>query len=121
MATRVLIVDDAMFMRAMIKDILLNAGGYEIVGEAQDGEEAIKMHEQFHPELLTMDIVMPNVDGIEATRRIIEKDPSVKIVMCSALGQQQMIIAALEAGAREYIVKPFQPLIVTKAIKKVLV
>ena len=120
MPTRVLIVDDAMFMRAMIKDILLNAGGFEIVGEAQDGEEAIKMHEQFNPDLITMDIVMPNVDGIEATRRVIEKDPSVKIVMCSALGQEPLIVESLAAGAKDFIVKPFSADKVVKVIQSVL-
>ena len=118
--TRVLIVDDAMFMRAMIKDILLNTGEFEIVGEAQDGEEAIRLHEQFHPDLITMDIVMPNMDGIEATRRIIAGDPTVKIVMCSALGQEPLIVESLAAGAKDFIVKPFSADKVTKVISSVL-
>jgi two-component system chemotaxis response regulator CheY len=116
---RILIVDDAAFMRNMLKDILTK-NGHEVVGEAGSGEEAILKYKALHPDLVTMDIVMPGMDGIETTKKIISEDPSAKIVMCSALGQQQMVIDALQAGARDYIVKPFQPVMVMETIKKVL-
>ena len=116
---RFLIVDDAMFMRSMLKDILLKEG-HEIVGEAGSGDEAILKYDQLRPDIVTMDIVMPGMDGLEAVEGIIEKDPNAKIIMCSALGQQQMVIDALQAGAKEYIVKPFQPLIIVETLKKVL-
>jgi two-component system chemotaxis response regulator CheY len=116
MPTRVLIVDDAMFMRAIIRDILLNAGGFEIAGEAQDGEEAVRMHKDLKPDLITMDIVMPNMDGIEATKKILSTDPAVKIVMCSALGQEPLIMESLAAGAKDFVVKPFSAEKVLKVI-----
>jgi two-component system, chemotaxis family, chemotaxis protein CheY len=120
MSTRVLIVDDAMFMRAIIKDILLNASGFEIVGEAQDGDEAVKLHKQLKPDLITMDIVMPNMDGIEATKKILATDPSVKVIMCSALGQEPLIMESLAAGAKDFVVKPFSAEKVLKVISSVL-
>ncbi len=120
MAVKVLIVDDAMFMRSMIKDILMNAGDFEIVGEAEDGAVAIEKFKEVKPDLITMDIVMPNVDGIEATKRIIELNPDVKIVMCSALGQEPLIMESLAAGARDFIVKPFSPEKVIKVINGIL-
>lgn len=113
-----LVVDDALFMRTMLKGILTNEG-YEVIGEAASGDEAILKYEQLKPDIVTMDIVMPGMDGLDAVKGIIEKDPNAKIVMCSALGQQQMVIDALQAGAKEYIVKPFQPLIVSETLKKV--
>ena len=114
-----LIVDDAAFMRNMLKDILVKEG-HEVVGEAGSGEEAVLKYEQLRPDIVTMDIVMPGMDGLEAVRGIIKADPNAKIIMCSALGQQQMVIDALQAGAKEYIVKPFQPLIIVETLKKVL-
>ncbi len=120
MAVKVLIVDDAMFMRSMIKDILMNAGDFEIVGEAEDGADAIAKFKEVKPDLITMDIVMPNTDGIEATRQIMGIDSNVKIVMCSALGQEPLIMESLAAGAQDFIVKPFSPEKVIKVINGIL-
>jgi two-component system chemotaxis response regulator CheY len=114
-----LIVDDAAFMRNMLKDILVKEG-HEVIGEAGSGDEAVLKYEQLRPDIVTMDIVMPGMDGLEAVRGIMKTDPNAKIIMCSALGQQQMVIDALQAGAKEYIVKPFQPLIIVETLKKVL-
>ncbi len=120
MPTKVLIVDDAMFMRAILKDVLLNAGDFEVVGEASDGEEAVKFAKELRPDLITMDIVMPNMDGIEATKQIMKTDPSVKIVMCSALGQEPLIMESLASGARDFVVKPFSAEKVLKVIQSIL-
>lgn len=108
-ATTVLIVDDAVFMRSMIRDILANSGRFQVVGEAANGREAIEKYAALKPGLVTMDIVMPEVDGIEATRRILSEDPAATIVMCSALGQEALVIESIAAGARDFIVKPFTP------------
>ncbi|UCF81637.1 MAG: response regulator [Acidobacteriota bacterium] len=120
MPTKVLIVDDAMFMRAILKDVLLNAGDFEVVGEATDGEEAVKFAKELSPDLITMDIVMPNMDGIEATKQIMKVTPSVKIVMCSALGQEPLIMESLASGAKDFVVKPFSAEKVLKVIQGVL-
>jgi two-component system chemotaxis response regulator CheY len=120
MPTKVLIVDDAMFMRAILKDVLLNAGDFEVVGEATDGEEAVKFTKELNPDLITMDIVMPNMDGIEATKQIMKVVPSVKIVMCSALGQEPLIMESLASGAKDFVVKPFSAEKVLKVIQGVL-
>jgi two-component system chemotaxis response regulator CheY len=120
MPTKVLIVDDAMFMRAILKDVLLNAGDFEVVGEASDGEEAVKFAKELRPDLITMDIVMPNMDGIEATKQIMKTDPSVKIVMCSALGQEPLIMESLASGAKDFVVKPFSAEKVLKVIQGIL-
>ncbi|MBU2560496.1 response regulator [archaeon] len=114
-----LIVDDAAFMRNMLKDILVKEG-HEIIGEAGSGDEALLKYEQLRPDVVTMDIVMPGMDGLEAVKGIMKIDPNARIIMCSALGQQQMVIDALQSGAKEYIVKPFQPLIIVETLKKVL-
>lgn len=106
-------------MRNMLKDILVKEG-HEVIGEAGNGEEAIEKYMELKPDVVTMDIVMPSMDGLDAVKGIIEKDPDAKVIMCSALGQQQMVIDALQAGAKDYIVKPFQPLIVVETLKKVL-
>lgn len=119
MPGRILIVDDAAFMRMMIKDILVN-NGYEIVGEANNGLKAVEMYKKEKPDLVTMDITMPDMDGISAVKEIRKSDPSARIVMCSALGQQSMVMEAIQAGARDFIVKPFQPDRVIEALKKVL-
>jgi len=105
----VLIVDDALFMRSMIRDILTNTGRFEVIGEAANGREAVKKYQELKPELVTMDIVMPELDGIEATREILRADPQAVIVMCSALGQEALVIESIAAGARDFIVKPFTP------------
>ncbi|MDD5794475.1 response regulator [Clostridium sp. HCP1S3_B4] len=116
---RVLIVDDAAFMRMMIKDIL-EKNGYEIVGEAPNGAVAVEMYQKEKPDVVTMDITMPDVDGIEAVKRIKAIDPGAKIIMCSAMGQQSMVMDAIKAGARDFIVKPFQADRVLEAVQKVV-
>ncbi len=120
MSHRILIVDDAMFMRAMIKDILSNTGKYEVIGEAANGQEAVQKFGQLKPDLITMDIVMPQMDGIEATREIIKQDGKARIVMCSALGQEALVIESIAAGAKDFIVKPFSAEKVLKVIETVL-
>ncbi len=119
MATRVLIVDDAAFMRMMIKDIL-SKNGYEIVGEAENGAKAIEKWQELHPDLTTIDITMPEMDGITAVKEIKKLDTNAKVIMCSAMGQQAMVIEAIQSGARDFIVKPFQPDRVLEAIRKVV-
>jgi two-component system chemotaxis response regulator CheY len=119
MPAKVLIVDDAAFMRMMIKDILVN-NGYEILGEANNGLKAVELYRKERPDVVTMDITTPDMDGIAAVKEIRSQDPSAKIIMCSALGQQSMVMEAIQAGARDYIVKPFQPDRVLEALKKVL-
>lgn len=115
----VLIVDDAAFMRMMLKDIL-NKNGYEVIGEAENGQIGVEKYRELHPDLVTMDITMPELDGISAVKKIKAIDPQAKIVMCSAMGQQAMVIDAIQAGARDFIVKPFQPERVLEAIQKAL-
>ena len=119
MAEKILIVDDAAFMRMMIKDILTK-NGYEVVGEAADGAEAVEKYKELEPDLVTMDITMPEKDGIAALKEIKEINPDAKIIMCSAMGQQAMVIDAIQAGAKDFIVKPFQADRVLEAIKKAL-
>jgi len=115
----VLIVDDALFMRSMIRDILTNTGRFEVVGEASNGREAVRQYEQLKPRLVTMDIVMPELDGIEATREILRKDPEAVIIMCSALGQEALVIESIAAGARDFIVKPFTPEKVIRVVESI--
>lgn len=117
MATRVLVVDDAAFMRMMVKDIL-SKNGYEIVGEAENGMKALEKYQELKPDLVTMDITMPEMDGITAVKEIKKVDPAAKVVMCSAMGQQAMVIEAIQAGARDFIVKSFQADRVLEAIRK---
>jgi len=119
MAKNVLIVDDAAFMRMMIKDILTK-NGYNVVGEAENGAKALDKYNELKPDLVLMDITMPEVDGIAALKNIRGADPSAKIVMCSAMGQQAMVIEAIQAGAKDFIVKPFQPDRVLEAVRKVV-
>ncbi|MFB9273600.1 two-component system response regulator [Cohnella sp. CIP 111063] len=119
MANRILIVDDAAFMRMMIRDILTK-NGYEVVGEAQDGAQAIEKYKDLNPDLITMDITMPEMDGIAALKEIRKLDSNAKVIMCSAMGQQAMVIDAIQAGAKDFIVKPFQADRVIEAIKKTL-
>jgi len=115
----ILIVDDAAFMRMMIKDILLK-NGFQVIGEAENGLVAVEKYKELKPNLVIMDITMPEMDGIEAVRKIKAIDPQAKIIMCSAMGQQAMVIEAIQAGARDFIVKPFQPDRVIDAVKKAL-
>ena len=117
MATRVLVVDDAAFMRMMVK-VILSKNGYEIVGEAENGMKALEKYQELKPDLVTMDITMPEMDGITAVKEIKKVDPGAKVVMCSAMGQQAMVIEAIQAGARDFIVKPFQADRVLGAIRK---
>lgn len=119
MSFKVLVVDDASFMRSMIRDIFAR-GPFAIVGEAENGVEAIRLYRELRPDLTTMDIVMPQMDGITALREIIRLDPAAKVVMCSALGQEGLIAEAIEAGASDFIVKPFHPARVLKVAQSVL-
>ncbi|EQB88535.1 chemotaxis protein CheY [Clostridium sp. BL8] len=114
---KVLIVDDATFMRMMIKDIL-EKNGFQVVGEAGNGAKAVELYKAEKPDVVTMDITMPEMDGIEAVKAIREFDPSAKVIMCSAMGQQSMVMDAIRAGAKDFIVKPFQADRVLEAIKK---
>ncbi|HLU21893.1 response regulator [Lederbergia graminis] len=119
MSNRILVVDDAAFMRMMIKDILVK-NGFDVVGEAVDGVQAVEKYNELKPDLVTMDITMPEKDGIAALKEIKAIDPNAKIIMCSAMGQQAMVIDAIQAGAKDFIVKPFQADRVIEAIKKTL-
>ncbi|EYE88772.1 chemotaxis protein CheY [Fervidicella metallireducens AeB] len=116
---KVLIVDDAAFMRMMLKDILVK-NGYEIAGEAPNGLKAVELYKSENPDVVTMDITMPEMDGIQAVKEIKAIDPNARIIMCSAMGQQAMVMEAIKSGAKDFIVKPFQPERVLEAIKKVL-
>jgi two-component system chemotaxis response regulator CheY len=115
----VLVCDDAIFMRTMISDILSQAG-FEIVGEAESGLQAVQKYRELKPDLVTMDIVMPDMGGIEAVREICKQDPDAKILMCSAMGQQALVVEAIQAGAKDFVVKPFQPSRVLEAVQRVL-
>lgn len=119
MKPRVLVVDDAIFMRKMISDILIN-NGMEVVGEADTGSGAVERYKELKPDLVTMDIIMPEMNGIDAVRGIVEADSSAKIVMCSALGQQALVQDALSAGAKDFLIKPFNPSRVIEVVTKVL-
>ena len=119
MGKNVLICDDAAFMRMMIKDILTK-NGYGIAGEAVNGADGVDKYNSLKPDLVTMDITMPEMDGIAALKAIKKSDPAAKVIMCSAMGQQAMVIESIQAGARDFIVKPFQKDRVVEAIKKVI-
>jgi two-component system, chemotaxis family, chemotaxis protein CheY len=119
MSHTVLICDDAIFMRTMIGDILTQAG-FQIVGEAETGVQAVQKYLELKPDLVTMDIVMPDMGGIDAVREIMKEDPNAKVLMCSAMGQQALVIEAIQAGARDFVVKPFQPSRVLEAVQRVL-
>ena len=115
----VLVVDDASFMRSMIRDIFARAP-FVVAGEAENGVEAIRLYRELHPDLTTMDIVMPQMDGITALREIVRLDPAAKVVMCSALGQEALIAEAIESGASEFVVKPLHAGRVLKVVQSVL-
>lgn len=119
MAKNVLICDDAAFMRMMIKDILTK-DGYNVVGEAENGTQAVTKYAELKPDLVLMDITMPEMDGIQALKKIKESDGSALVIMCSAMGQQAMVIDAIQSGAKDFIVKPFQADRVLAAVKKVV-
>ena len=119
MAKCVLICDDAAFMRVMIQDILTK-NGYEVVGEAENGIKAVEKYTETKPDLVMMDITMPEMDGIQALKKIKEADPGATIIMCSAMGQQAMVIESIQSGAKDFIVKPFQADRVLEAVKKAI-
>lgn len=119
MAKNIMICDDAAFMRMMIKDILTK-NGYNIVGEAENGAKAVEKYNELKPDLVLMDITMPEMDGIEALKKIKSGDPNASIIMCSAMGQQAMVIESIQSGAKDFIVKPFQADRVLEAVQKVV-
>jgi two-component system, chemotaxis family, chemotaxis protein CheY len=116
---RVLVVDDAAFMRKMVSDALTK-GGHEVVGEGANGAEAVARYQELQPELTTLDITMPEKDGLEALREIVAIDPSAKVIMCSALGQESKVLEAVKSGAKDFVVKPFQPERILDAAAKAL-
>ena len=116
---RILIIDDAKLMRMTLNNILKKAN-HEVVGEGKNGNEAIELYRQLKPDLVTMDITMPIMDGIEAVKRIKKEFPEAKIIMCSAMGQQKLVVEAIEAGAKDFIIKPFDELRVAELVKCIL-
>jgi two-component system chemotaxis response regulator CheY len=117
--SKILIVDDTAFMRDMLKDILIKAG-HEVIGEAPNGLVAVEMYNILFPDVVTMDITMPEMEGTEALKKIRSQHPSAKIIMCSAIGQQHIVVQAIQAGAKDFIVKPFKPDRVIEAINRVV-
>jgi two-component system, chemotaxis family, chemotaxis protein CheY len=118
-SARVLIVDDLPFMRSVLRDALAG-GGFEVVGEAKDGLEGLRAYVRLKPDLVLLDIVMPVMDGITALEKLIQRDPGALVVMCSSLGEQEMIIRAIRLGARDFVVKPFKPERVVSALRMAL-
>ena len=118
MAKQVLIVDDALFMRTLLRDIFI-AAGWDVIAEAENGLLAIEAYQRHQPDLVTMDIVMPEMGGIDAMQRILGTDAEAKVVICSALGQESMIMEAIQAGAKDFIVKPFQASQVLEVVERV--
>jgi two-component system chemotaxis response regulator CheY len=116
---RVLVIDDAAFMRKMLGDVLSKAG-HEVVGEGANGNEAVEQFQQLRPDIMTLDITMPEKDGLTALKEILSVEPGARIVMCSALGQESKVLEAIKAGARDFVVKPFQADRVVDAIGKAL-
>jgi two-component system chemotaxis response regulator CheY len=116
---RVLVVDDAIFMRKMVSDALTKQG-HEVIGEASNGAEAVIRYSELKPDVMTLDITMPEKDGVEALRDIMSSDPSARVVMCSALGQESKVLEAIKAGAKDFVVKPFQPDRLGAAVEKAL-
>ncbi len=119
MGNKILVVDDAAFMRMMIKEVLTK-NGFEVVGEAENGAVAVDKFKELSPDLVIMDITMPELNGIDALKKIKEINAGAKVIMCSAMGQQGMVIEAIQAGAKDFIVKPFQADRVCEAVRKVL-
>ena len=116
---RILVVDDAAFMRKMVTDALTK-GGHEVVGEAGNGAEAVTQFQELRPDAMTLDITMPEKDGLAALKEIIAVDPGAKVVMCSALGQESKVLESIKLGARDFVVKPFKPERVLEAVGKAL-
>lgn len=119
MGKRILVCDDAPFMRMMIKE-MLDENGYDVVGEADTGNSACRMYNALRPQLVLLDITLPDMDGIEVLKRIREQNPAADVIMCSAMGQQELIIKSIQAGARDFIIKPFRTEKLVEAIKKVI-
>lgn len=119
MSANILIVDDAAFMRMMLKDILTK-NGFTVVGEAENGAIAVEKYMELQPNLTIMDITMPEMDGLQAVKEIRSRDPQALVIMCSAMGQQSMVIEAIQSGAKDFIVKPFQAERVIEAVTKAL-
>lgn len=116
---KILIVDDAKFMRMTLSNILTKAG-HEIIGEGENGKDAIRLYRELQPDLVTLDITMPEMSGIEAVKEIKKEFPKAVVVMCSAMGQQKMVVEAIESGAKDFIVKPFDESRVIESVKRVL-
>jgi len=116
-SARILIVDDASFMRMMLRNIL-TSHGHTIVAEAENGLKAIEAYQQSKPDIMLIDLIMPEMGGIEAVKRIMEIDPKARVIICSAMGQQALVVEAMQAGARDFIIKPFQPTSVIEAVQK---
>lgn len=116
---RVLVVDDAAFMRMMLTN-MLTKGGHEVIGQAENGKQAVELYSSLLPDLVTMDITMPEMDGLEALKLIMGKDANAKIVMCSAMGQQAMVLDAVKSGAKDFIVKPFEETKILETVNKVV-
>jgi len=116
---RVLVVDDAAFMRKMVSDALAK-GGHEVIGQAGNGLEAIEQFRDLRPDLMTLDITMPEKDGLEALRDVMEIDPGARVIMCSALGQESKVLESIKLGAKDFVVKPFKPDRVIEAVAKAL-
>lgn len=116
---KIMVVDDAAFMRQMLKDVLRTAG-HEIAVEAANGEEAVNLYKRVKPDLVTMDITMPEMDGVEALRAIKKYDPKAKVIICSAIGQKSMVISAIQAGAKDFVIKPFHKERLLETVRKVL-
>ena len=119
MKARVLVVDDAIFMRKMISDIL-EGNGMEVVGEADTGALAVEKYKELKPDLVMMDIIMPEMNGIDAVRQIVASDSQARIIMCSALGQQALVQDSMTAGAKDFLIKPFNPSRVIEVVSKIL-
>jgi len=119
LSRKIVIADDAAFMRMMLKNILVQ-GGYQVIGEAENGLKAIAKYIELKPDLITLDITMPEMDGITAAKEILKRDKKANVIMCSAMGQQAIVVEAIMSGAKDFIVKPFQSERVIEAIKKIM-
>ncbi|UKS27103.1 response regulator [Paenibacillus sp. HWE-109] len=120
MGNRIIIVDDAAFMRAILKDVLISLG-YEVAGEASNGQEAVQLYKRIKPDLVTMDITMPEMDGITALKEIISYNPEARVIMCSAMGQQKMVVDSIQAGAKDFVVKPYNKERIAEAVERILI